>query len=145
MNTAAAHRATAEDRLATWWSRRIYNDREADHGVLMVVLAVWVGVWHQALGATAWWAEVFQALPVAAWVALLGGLGACRVVLAIGHHDGRRLAMTALASCFVFSFLGFLVAIVRWQMSVTPLFFWLAYQAAKSHVRLMVAQRRAEA
>jgi hypothetical protein len=102
-------------------------------------LAIWILAFHDALGTSVWWAEVFHVLPFPVWVCLLGGIGAARVYYAkLGHglEDSKKLAIISLISCFLFCFLSFLVGIVRFQMSVTPIFFWLAYQSGKSYLRL---------
>jgi len=132
---------TFEDRLAAWLGDRIFNDREVDHGLLMVALGLWIGLFRGTLVAAAWWAEVFSVLPAWFWACLLISLGSGRLFLA-RFDRGARLAAVALMSCFLLAFLGFLVCLVRWQMTVTPLLFWLSYQAAKSHVRLMLNRRR---
>lgn len=133
-----------EDRLAGWLSDRIFNDREVDHGLLMIVLGFWLGVFRGELGAAAWWAEVFRVLPAWIWAILLIFLGSARLVLA-RYERGPRLATAALASCFLLVFLAFLVVLVKWQMTVTPLLTWLAYQAMKSYLRIMLGRRRAGA
>jgi hypothetical protein len=139
---AAQIRSSWEDRFAAWLGDRIFNDRELDHGCLMVVLGVWLGCFRGELGAAAWWAEVFSVLPAWVWAFLLISLGAARIILA-RFERGPKLAGAAFASCLLLAFLAFLVMLVRWRMTVTPLLWWLAYQAMKSHLRIMLNRRRA--
>lgn len=127
--------ASRADRVADWLSDRVYNDREADHGALMGALGLWIAFFHANLGGTTWWHEVFSVLPAPIWACVLIGLGLGRVF--------RPVPAAALLSCFTFAFLGLLVALVRWEMTVTPLFFWLSYKAMKSYLRLMQEHRRA--
>jgi TM2 domain-containing membrane protein YozV len=131
-----------EDRVAGWLADRIYNDREADAGLLMVVLGLWIFLFHGTMDTTMWWHEVFTVLPEQAWALLLGTLGAARLILS-RFGRGRLLASAAAASCFTLAFLSLITGLVRHQMMVTPLFVWLAYQALKSHLRLMLNRRRA--
>jgi hypothetical protein len=137
----AAPHPSWEDRFSEWLGDRIFNDRELDHGLLMVVLGVWLGFFRGELGATAWWAEVFSVLPAGVWAVLLISLGAARIILA-RFERGPKLAGAAFASCLLLSFLAFLVMLVRWRMTVTPILWWLAYQAMKSHLRIMLNRRR---
>lgn len=142
--TEAPAQITWEDRFAGWLGDRIFNDREVDHGLLMIVLGFWLGAFRGELGTAAWWAEVFSVLPAWIWAALLITLGTARLVLARAER-GPKLAAAALLSCFLLAFLAFLVVLVRWQMTVTPLLAWLSYQAMKSHLRIMLNRRRAGA
>lgn len=141
--SSRAHRPPGGDHLAGWWSNRIFNDRELDHGILMILLAGWIAAFHDSLGASTWWAEVFHVLPPAIWFVMLGGVGVARIYFSRFGRD-RRLASAALVSCALFGFMGFLVGIVRYQMSVTPLFFWLSYQSGKSYLRLIYKARLTE-
>lgn len=136
---------TVIDRAAVWWTNRIFNDRELDHGILMCLLAIWILAFSDTLRTSTWWNEVFHVMPPAVWVFLLGGVGIARLSLSLSvskaGHKKKKLASAALISCFVFGFMSFLVSIVRYEMSVTPLFMWLSYQSAKSYLRLSVSYR----
>lgn len=142
-SASASSASSSLDHAAGWWANRIFNDRELDHGILMLLLAIWIALFSNLLSAAAWWAEVFHVLPPAIWVLLLGGIGSARLLLSSTKfgHNKKRLATVALISCFLFGFMSFLVGIVRYQMSVTPLFLWLSYQSAKSYLRLSVVSR----
>lgn len=129
------------DRLILWLYHRIYNDREVDAGLVMITLGVWIGVFHDPLSAHPWWNEVFSVLPPWLWALALCASGALRMWFS-AKRKNALLATAALASSFIFAFLGFLVALVEWRMTVTPIFFMSAYFSIKSHLRIMLALRR---
>lgn len=131
------HKSVA-DRVVTWLFRRIYNDREVDAGILTVCIGLWIGCFSGTLTLHAWWAEVFNVLPPWVWMSMLVSAGGARIILGALHHQDRKLAAAAGVSSFIFAFMGCLTALIDYRMTVTPIFFWLAFSAIKSHVRIML-------
>lgn len=132
------------NRWADWLSDRIFNDRELDHGLLMVLLATWIACFSGTLREASWWSELFHIMPPWRWAGILSVVGTGRIFLS-RFGRGKRLATIALVSTFVFGFMGFIVAMTSYQITVTPLFFWLAYQSGKSYLRQTLLMRQAGA
>lgn len=140
----AGRRDNPTERLIVWLYHRIYNDREVDAGIMMAALGIWIGAFHGALNTHPWWNEVFSILPPALWAFVLCASGVLRLAFSI-KKKSSPLATVALLSSFIFAFLGLLVALVEWRMTVTPIFFLCSYFSVKSHLRIILTLRRQRA
>lgn len=129
-----------DDRLARWFSDRIFNDREIDQGFFMMIMGAWIGFFPTTMAATTWWAAAFKIIDPPVWTGLLVGLGAGRITFSVLDHR-RLLAGAAFFSCLLLAFLAIVLALVNWRMIGAPVLGYHAWQAAKSHARLMLNRR----
>lgn len=123
--------------LTEFFSQRIFNDRELDAALFIAMLGFWMGRFSSEIPG---WHRLFQVVHMGTIASLIFLVGIGRLVCAFLRRP-RVSALAALATAFVFLFLGFLLLLTEWRLTMTPVAFFMGYHGFKSYLRISVLLR----
>jgi len=111
-----------------------------DAAVLQLALGVWIACFHvMPQGVLTWWVQLQRFANPVLVGAILGLLGALRIVWAVTGRSAPRVALLSAVLYFVFAFD---IWYTLWRSIGLPFFLWHGYQSIKSYLRLALMRGR---